>query len=526
MRDNKSGVVAEPDSGLTPEELKVFLDELDEQINILEEDICRLDIHGENTERIQEIFRAVHTIKGSSALAGFNTLSELTHSLENLLDKLRNREISLNSDIMNVLRFCLNTLKSLKGSIFCSGGTEPDISSIIEKIKEAAGCREDSDAGEEQTDIDSNEIKDLLLQCVPDEKNVYDINISISNDSDWPALRFLQCMNELNQIGEIITSNPGADDIRDDSSDLELNAVLSSPENREEILRTISTIEGVETVQVIPYRMEPPQDSDCKPNMNRCSRSTRVDADVLDYLLEKCRDMKTEQGSLQKAASSLKERYADDPLIIELAESGCRIDCMVDEMREAVHRIRTVPVRSIFSRFSRMVEALAESQGKRIDLVIKGEDLEIDRTMADPVRDILTQLLRNAVGHGAESPKVRKKAGKPERASIHLVCCREQERVLFTVRDDGKGIVPGEIIDAAIDKGLLSRREAGNLDESDIIDLIFQPEVSTVKKATRVSGRGVGMDIVKTNVEKLGGSVSVESKVGQGSTFTIRIPSV
>lgn len=289
--------------------------------------------------------------------------------------------------------------------------------------------------------------------------------------------------------------------------------MLSGLENRE---RTAETPEDVPDKKVTVKKKD--------RNRQDNAQSVRVDVEILDSLLNVVEELVIDRSKISQVGRMLEMKYTGDELIRELSETSDHIIKTINEFQEYIMQVRMVPIGTIFSRFPRMVRDLAQSQNKKLDFHIKGADTELDRTIIEQIRDPLTHLLRNAVDHGVEPPEIRVAAGKSETAKVNLCAYREQSHIVITVEDDGAGIDAEHIAETAVRKGLIPAGKAENLTEAERINLIFMPGMSTKEKATEISGRGVGMDIVRANVENLGGTATIETRKGQGSKFIIRLP--
>ena len=541
------------DPEISQEELEIFLQEAYEQIELMDEDIVRLEKEKDNAALIQEIFRAAHTIKGSSAMVGHQTMTELTHSMENLLDKLRNHQLSVSTDIIDSLLSSLDVLRVLVEEIDSSVDLKANIEPALQKLKDISEVDTRPSGQKVKGQVISQKVKKKILSSEKNGLKVYWINICISEKSDWPTVRALQCLNELNNAGEVAVSCPSEEELgEEDNDDLKLDVILITAVEAGKIKDILLSITDIQTVEIAPYNPVDDQDSNKESidipdtgdmtnerNAFRCndeknshsdfprqesSQSIRVDVEVLDSLLNVVENLVIDRSRISQVEKRLGEKYPGDNLISELSATSDHIIKTINELQKYIVQIRMVPIGAIFSFFPRMVNDLAQAQDKKLDFIIEGADTELDRTMIEQIRDSLTHILRNAIDHGIESPEIRQSSGKPETATIRLKACYEQDQIIIHIEDDGRGINSKQVIEAAVNKGLLSQDKAESLTETEAVNLIFKPGVSTIEKATKVSGRGVGLDIVRTNVESLGGSTSVETKMGKGCKFIIRLP--
>lgn len=540
------------DADITKEELEVFLQETDEQIELLDEDIIRLEKEKKNPDLMQEIFRAAHTIKGSSGMLGHQRMAELTHAMESLLDRLRNGELEVSTEIINALLHSLDALKELREEIVTLEDSDIDIAPIVARLKDAAKEGVTPTQEKEAVLTLSEDARERLDIALAKGQNIYQIAVFINRGSDWAAVRCQQILNEVAQKGEVIDSAPSAKEIEEARVGFDLKLILSSLEDEDTIQGAINSIAEIDRVEVIPYDSRAGTATGEKstttqqiaseqsrqamgkspkkitgaasPKKSQAIQSVRVDVKLLDNLMNMVGELVIDRSKISRVSKLLKSKYEDDEMIDGLRQTSDHIIKIINELQEKIMQVRMVPLGTIFNRFPRMVRDLAQKENKKLDFTIKGEETELDRSIIELVRDPLIHLLRNAVDHGVETPEERKSAHRPEVTMVQLLAYHEQSHIVIIVEDDGKGIDVNKVKDAAVKKSLISAEAAGKLTDLEAIDLIFMAGMSTVEKATEVSGRGVGLDIVKNNIEGLGGSVSLVTKVGQGSKFTIRLP--
>lgn len=539
------------DPEITPAELKVFLEEAAEQIELLDEDIIKLEKEGENPELIQEIFRAAHTLKGSSAMVGHQAMAEVTHTMESLLDKLRNNEIPITTAIIDALLADLDAIKTLKNELTTDGDNGLDIEPVNALIQAATGSRSVriSVPDPDSLPLEENARQQLLAGLVRG-MHAYSIEIRIAETSEWKAMRCLQCINEVERIGKVITSSPTDKEIDADAVGSVAKILLVTAEDKDTVQGVITSISDVIRVQVDDFALEPTDPPEANaptrlgtiiktgtydtPDKKKSRRSAtensqnlqsvKVDVQVLDNLMNIVEELVIDRSNIGQVGKILETKYSGDDLVRQLSQTSDHIIKVINELQESIMQVRMIPIGAIFSRFPRMVRDLAQAQKKKIDFIVSGEDTELDRSLIEQVRDPLIHLLRNAVDHGIENLESRVAAKKPETAVIFLTAAREQSHIVITVEDNGGGISPGNIREAAVRKGLMTKEQVDKLSDTEAINLIFKPGMSTASKTTEISGRGVGLDIVTSNVENLGGSIILETKTGQGTKFTIRLP--
>lgn len=541
------------DPEITPAELKVFLEEAADQIELLDEDIVRLEKEGDNPELIQEIFRAAHTLKGSSAMVGHKAMAEVTHNMESLLDKVRNKEISINSGVIDALLSGLDSIKTLKNEITTCEDSGLDIKPVVNLLQAATGgTAKKAQTSNPGTLTLDDAAKQKLQAAIVRGNHAYLLEVSFAESSEWKAIRCLQCINDLSRIGEIIISSPTDKEIDAENVGSFARILIATVEDKDTVQGVVSSVSDVVNVRVGDFTGSEPAESGANPApgnelpsaptvekgddaSNKKSKgspsdpsqnlqSVKVDVQVLDNLMNIVEELVIERSNIGQVGKMLEIKYSGDDLVRQLSQTSDHIIKVINELQESIMQVRMIPIGAIFSRFPRMVRDLAQGQKKKIDFIVSGEDTELDRSLIEQVRDPLIHLLRNAVDHGIESPEVRAAAKKPETAVIYLTAAREQSHIVIIVEDNGGGISPVKIREAAVRKGFMTQEQVDKLSDLEAINLIYKPGMSTAKKTTEISGRGVGLDIVRSNVENLGGSIVLETKPGQGTKFTIRLP--
>lgn len=423
---------------VSAEELKVFIEEADEQIALLDRDLVRLETEGDDPELIQEIFRATHTMKGSSAMLGYPRMSELAHSMESLLDGLRSGKISVSVEIVDSLLYGLDILKILRDSLVSPEKSPPDIGPAVARLESAA---------------------DLAASAGGQEGTV----AARRSNGDGSGKKAAT-------DGEQTTS-PMSD----------------------------------HWTQHIP-------------------QSVRVDVKTLDSLMNMVEELVIDRSRISQINRVLESKYAGDELVRDLSQTSSHVIKVINELQQDIMQVRMVPIGTLFNSFPRLVRDLAQRQGKKVEFTMEGLETELDRSIIEQIRDPLIHLLRNAVDHGVEDPDKRVASGKPPIALVRLSAFQEGGHIVISMEDDGRGIDVNAVKQKAMAKGLISADEVARLSMTDAVNLVFLPGFSTVDRATDVSGRGVGLDVVKTNIEKLSGSVVTESRPGEGTKFMIVLP--
>ncbi len=559
----------------SPEELKLFLEEADEHMQTLEDDLIRLEKEADNEELLQEIFRASHTLKGSSATIGHKRMAQLTHSMENVLDKLRKNQLSVNSHIVDVLFECLDHLRVLKDEIVNDEESDLDLTGIIEKL----GNLHDSDeGGREKAPAETPaappaasqaqpaqpelelvyEEKDHLNQAAKDGKEPILINVKFDVEQEMLAVRIFVTLMAIREWGEVIKSIPSADDIEKELVDTNtLTVLIASKEQPDVISKLLGELPNINEKTVEFYRPnaegdqsgEVPTEEE-KPaaetksvqataastdasksvsaqaaNLKKASnRTVRVDVELLDSLMNLVGELVIDRTRLFQIYGDLESNYDMDDVSQELGRTSIHIGRVSTQLQELIMKARMLPVESLFNKFPRMVRDLSQKAHKDIEFAMTGQETELDRSIIEEIGDPLIHLLRNAVDHGIETTEDRVATGKSAKGNLKLQAAHEENHIVITVSDDGRGIDPEAIRKSAVRKNLITEDQAKRLTDKEAVNLVFASGLSTAKQVTDVSGRGVGMDVVRTNIERINGAIEITTAVGKGTEFKIKLP--
>ncbi|MDD4793061.1 MAG: chemotaxis protein CheA [Firmicutes bacterium] len=567
--------------GMTADDIKVFLIDAEEQLQALEDGLLELEQVGEDEEVIGQIFRAAHTLKGSSATLGHEKMAKLTHSMESLLDLVRKSKLEVGPDLMDVLFECLDVLRVLNREVETGQESGEDITVLTGRLLDIIACAE-----EETTEADSEEScaggrdrgepapregdMDGTLMHGPGD---VELAVAFTKDCPMPSVRAYQVADRLSVMGNIIYTVPSMERIEAGEDVAELTVAIQwdgdSPQPLVEAAMAVSDVESAVVVQVRPTGslrahseasaaaevfMDEATEKGVAPAargdddggseagakaasgasavaarttasaMPTRATTVRVDVARLDVLSNLVAELVIDRTHLAQLESKLAEKHGGDGLVAELNRTSTHIGRLTTELQEAINKARMFPIANVFRRFPRMVRDLAQGQGKEIDFIIEGEDTELDRSVSEEIGDPLIHLIRNAVGHGIESPEDRVAAGKPRKGTVKLSAFHQENYIVIQIADDGRGIDPDAIRESAVSKGLISEDTAARLSDRDAVNLIFSPGLSTSKQVDDVSGRGVGMDIVRKNIERLNGTISIDTVMGEGSTFTVKLP--
>jgi len=547
------------------EDLRVFLEEADEQLQMMDEDLISLEKDPNNTELLQEVFRAAHTLKGSSATIGHTKMARLTHAMETVLDHLRKGDLSVGKPVIDALLQGLDCLRVLKSEVETQEESGIDLTSVLKELEDVGQVLAgDASAG----GVGDKPIRSLLLldherQYLESEtvkgRSVYELTVLLEENNPLAQARAFQVLWELASVGKVVKSIPTLAEIEaGEKVGDQIRALLATDADAEQVRTRLAFISDIQAIDLQDWnaqhkvderrqnqsaaafkgddrrlmdlgpaaRGKPPDEMlrIAAQKLNQMSRTVRIDVERLDALMNLVGELVIDRTRLLQIGSELEHRYADEQLVRDLAETSQHVGRITDQLQEQIMKSRMLPIETVFNKFPRLVRDLAVKMNKKVDFVIEGQETELDRSVIEEISDPLIHLLRNAVDHGVESPEIRRACGKPESALVRLSARHEDNHILITLEDDGKGIDLSRVKRSAVEKGLISPEVADRLSDEEAMGMIFESGLSTASKVSDISGRGVGLDIVRTNIEKLNGTVSVQTKLGQGTTFVVRLP--
>jgi two-component system chemotaxis sensor kinase CheA len=545
----------------------MFLEESREHLQTLNS--CLLDLENDpsNLSVLDEIFRSAHTIKGMSATMGFTTIAELTHEMENILDLLRKSVLSANKDIIDAIFKCVDTLEQLVESVASGNDHAVDIMPLIGKLKALAKGETPAESGQPAAQaaaqpknaVELSETEQAVINNAKTQGvQAYEIEVGLREGCLLKSARAYMVMSALDEMGEVIKSVPPVDELEKENFDFSFHVVVLTDQEAEKVQQTLLSISEVDKVNVAlctastaeasnktlapagkveqqvavkpsaanvktesaapaPVHAPSATAANAAPEKKlRGGQSVRVDIDKLDTLLNLVGELVINKTRLEQIG--ITHRLND------LVETIEQMDRVTTDLQAVVMKVRMVPVGQVFNRFPRMIRDLSRDLNKEVNLIIQGEETELDRTVIDEIGDPLVHLLRNSLDHGIEHPDERRANGKNAVGEVRLIARHEGNNVIIVVEDDGKGINPDIVKQKAVEKGLITQAEADKMDTGEAVRLVFLPGFSTAAVVTDVSGRGVGMDAVKNKIESLGGMVDVETKINEGSKFKIRLP--
>lgn len=545
----------------TESDLALFLDEAAEQLETLSSGLLELERDAGDPALIQSIFRAAHTLKGSSATIAHTRMASLTHAMESVLDGIRKGTLAVSPGVVDALLACVDSLHMLNGEVQTGVESPIDVEMAVAELKRAtADAATAPIATAAAAVLSADEQAAIQAATTGAGAHALAIEVTIEPGSEWPAVRSYQALMELAPLGEIIRSWPSEEELQTGEGGHSLRVVIVTERERETLLKAVRSITEVAAVTATPHGegvapaeergqvapagspvpVEDQRKADLGPEMRGTTREeqtqaasqkaapaqrmVKVDIARLDELMNLVGELVIDRGRLMQVLRRLSERAGGDGIVEDLSEITQHLSRVSDDLQEQVMLSRLLPVESVFNRFPRMVRDLARRTGKAVRFELEGEQTGLDRSVIDEIGDPILHLLRNAVDHGVEGPEDRRAAGKPDEATLLLSARHEENNIVIEVTDDGRGIDAAKVRESAVRKGVVSAEAAARLSEEESINLIFAPGFSTAEQVTDVSGRGVGMDIVRTNIEKIGGAVKVHTTIGEGTTFSIRLP--
>ncbi|MDD2573181.1 MAG: chemotaxis protein CheA [Bacillota bacterium] len=518
--------------------LDIFLEETVEHLESLNNCLLQLEKLPEDKSVLDEIFRVSHTLKGMAGTMGFTGMAQLTHGMENLLDGIRKQRIKVNTVLVDLLFECLDGLQAYANNIAGEGVEgETDNHGLLERLGRLLGAEKSEDCQEDggsQTDIEFNDHDTMVLGKARQQGfNCFIIKVRLDKNCMLKSARAFIVFNTLEKKGDIIKSVPSVEDIEDEKFDRTIRLVIITQSDLDEIEGSLASVSELEEVEIreayIPdeidnFHLEEDTNEDYTKDTGTKQRgrksitgkTVRVDINRLDNLMNLVSELIIIKTRLEENRDGGEE--ADTEETLEYLER------ITTNLHDAVMKVRMVPIERVFNRFPRMVRDLSKNLGKDTRLLMYGEETEVDRTVIDEIGDPLIHLIRNSIDHGIEPVEERKKLGKPTEGKIMLKAFHDGNTVVIEVEDDGSGIDIKRIAQKSVQSGLYSQQQLDALNEEELVELIFSPGFSTAGKVSDLSGRGVGLDVVKTKIESLGGMVEVENKPALGSKFIIRLP--
>ncbi|PFS54135.1 chemotaxis protein CheA [Bacillus cereus] len=522
--------------------LNIFFEESEEHLQSLNENVLTLEQNPTDMDVVGEIFRSAHTFKGMSASMEFTEMADLTHKMENVLDEIRHGNIVVNAEIIDVIFECIDNLEKMVADVQQGGMGNIDVITTKQKLEALLN-------GNVETPAEYIEQEPINNDAVSHE-----VHITVEQQAILKAVRAIMCIEALQNVGNVQKTVPSIEEIEADAFGFEFTVFMDTDQSEEELKQVVlhvSEIEKVEVKQghtlkevvskelgtqeavqedlqaathVEPTKEQSKQSANATPAKSAAktkngkveNRSIRVQLEKIERLMNMFEESVIERGRIDELAQAIQNK--------ELIEHLNRLGDISKDIQNVLLNMRMVPIETVFNRFPRMVRMLAKDLGKKIDLQITGEDTEVDKIVIDEIGDPLVHLIRNAIDHGVETVEQRRDAGKNETGTIKLEAFHSGNHVVIQITDDGNGIHKGKVLEKAIKNGVVTESEANKLTDREVFDLIFQPGFSTAEVVSDLSGRGVGLDVVKHTIHSLGGHLIIDSEEGKGSTFRIELP--
>jgi two-component system chemotaxis sensor kinase CheA len=540
--------------------LDLFLQEAEEQLEILETETLKLEVDP-SKDRLQVIFRAAHTLKGSSRAMGFTNMAELTHEMENVLDQLRNDALELSTDIANALLACLDNLVAMTDSLRAGTGDAIECGALVQELKGFITTATPTSASADSA-VELEFPADVVetLNLVAEQGNVYRAKFTLHADCVMKYVRVFMITSLIEECGELLACAPSRELLEEEQFDHTFSLAFQCTSELESIKTKFAGISDVEHFDVASWNpTEPakPQEtvadgpiSEAEPPVilskpapadnvaptpapapaaasnapkTETGQTVRVDVARLDALMNLVGELVIDRTRIARIGADLSAKYADSG-VDALAELVGHLARITGELQDQIMRARMMPIETVFNRFPRVIRDLAQKLGKTIHLELSGGDTELDRSVIEVIGDPLLHILRNSADHGLEMSEDRIKAGKSADGTIRLSARHEENHIVIEINDDGRGIDVDVIRAKAVERGLVSADGAASMSDRDVLQFIFSSGFSTAAAVSEVSGRGVGMDIVRSNLSKLGGLIDLETWRGQGTRFTLRLP--
>lgn len=494
---------------------KLFVSESRESLRVMNDALLELEKNPENKELVDRIFRSAHTIKGMAGMMNFKAVVETAHAIEDVLGWIRDGRLQLKENVVETIFTGFDTLDAMVVAVEASAEIRenPELIQQLRALLSGAGERA------------SPKKKTPEIEPEPVKSKTTTVSIRLGRRCSLPSARAMVILKELGKASEIVEASPTEADIDREHVFDELTVILEPTEKFQEALRRVIAMSDVDEVYVGVtgeprekwHRMTKQEVSAVAASSDVLPAQTvKVGMDKLDDLLDNVGELVIGRSRLLEKASMRGD--------FELQEISALIDKLTSDIQSKVLGIRMIPLDAVMSRFPRMVRDISKNEGKEVELLVEGGSIELDRTVVDRITEPMMHLLRNCVDHGIETMDERVHAGKKAKGLIRIVASKQQDHVLIEVSDDGKGIDYDQIRKVAVKKGMMSQGQADAASGRELLDLLFNPGFSTKSQVTEVSGRGVGLDVVKRAVEELGGSVMVSSSKGAGTTFSLWLP--
>ncbi|WHX26708.1 chemotaxis protein CheA [Virgibacillus halodenitrificans] len=528
----------------TSQYIDMFLDESREHLQAVNDNLLHLEKQPDDLSIVNEIFRSAHTLKGMAATMGYEDISALTHKMENVLDKIRNSELMVNTHIIDIIFQAIEALEEMVEEIAQGNDGKKDVTGLVNSLDQIENGKANQDTSEKNEEVNSFDTEKVILdeyqstviaQAEEQGFKAYYIQVRLNEDCLLKAVRAYMVVEALESKGEIIKTTPETEALEAGDFSQDFTLIFLSNESTASLESVITSVSEIEQVniqdlaaimekQAEESKHEEPATEESSgetaevKTQGQATKSTtiRVNLERIDHLMNLFEEVVIDRSRLEDLAEKL-----GNPELAETVEHMSRVS---EDMQSLILTMRMVAVEQVFNRFPRMVRGLAKDLNKKIDLQIIGADTELDRTVIDEIGDPLVHLIRNSIDHGIELPAERLKAGKQEEGELILRAYHSGNHVFIEIQDDGAGINREKVEEKAVENGLITKEAAKQLTDEEIYPFILASGFSTAATVSDISGRGVGLDVVKSKIEALGGKITIESEKGKGSKFSIQLP--
>lgn len=548
----------------TNQYLEMFIEESKEHLQACNEHLLELEKNPSDIAIVNEVFRSAHTLKGMSATMGYEDIANLTHKMENVLDLIRNNKLNVTAELLDVVFIAVDQLEEMVLDIAAGGKGKLDVTDTVQKLHVIEIGEEAPVAATTVEMIGETEFMQenwlsyddydltVIQQSFEQDYQTYEISVQLREDCLLKAARVYMVFELLEKMGDVIKSSPSVEKLEDEQFDNTFYISLVTSEPKDDVQKKLLKVSEVTEVKVNPVTIDQLKNRQndalnkvvdsrelavqteettnteesnsisqektgpSKANQTAGNKTIRVNIERLDILMNLFEELVIDRGRLQSISEELHNS--------ELDETVERMSRITGDLQNIILNMRMVPVETVFNRFPRMVRQLARDLNKKINLEVIGADTELDRTVIDEIGDPLVHLIRNSLDHGVESPEIRKANGKPEEGTVVLRAYHSGNHVFIEIEDDGAGVNRQKVLKKAISKGLVTEEVASTLTDKQVAEFILSSGFSTADVISDVSGRGVGLDVVKTTIESLGGTIDISSTEGKGSLFSIQLP--
>ncbi len=518
---------------IAPDELDMFLEDVNDCLDTMEANILQLE-QKNAPEILNAAFRAAHSLKALAGAVGHRAMAELTHTVESLFDDMREGKLMPTQAMADELLQVVDALKLLRDEVVNKQSSKVNVKRLIKRLQNLKGddVQEDAPADSEEQPLQlTAEQSEKIDKAIAAEQTVLHIKIKTKDDAFAAAARLYQAGMVAMKCGDLLLQWPDLQALGENDTRLQL--ILATQTTVSDLETQLSSVQDIDSVQIRPYTPLPQTETSAKATSSGSSlngaqpahdKMVRISVERLDTLMNLVGELATGRTRLLQIENILSSRYHQDEEVDSLSEMIPQFSHVIDQLQEEVMRARMVPIANLFQKFPRLVRDVARRTNKQLELIIEGEGTELDRAVVELIHDPIVHILRNAVAHGLETAVERKAAGKPVVGTIHLSAEAIEGQIILTITDDGRGIDPDKIRKKAVSRQIISAEDVYQLSDTEVIDLVFLPNMTTADEVTEISGRGVGLDVVRSNIETLGGSVFATSQVGQGTTIHLTLP--